>query len=64
MIARRFAAAREEMSHVGEFDYVTINDEFDVALQDICAIVRAQRLKRDKQLRRYELLLQELLAPE
>ena len=64
VIARRFAAAREEMSHVGEFDYVTINDEFDVALQDICAIVRAQRLKRDKQLRRYEFLLQELLASE
>ena len=64
VIARRFAAAREEMSHVSEFDYVTINDEFDVALQDICAIVRAQRLKRDKQLRRYELLLQELLTSE
>ncbi|HYG31715.1 MAG TPA: guanylate kinase [Methylophilaceae bacterium] len=63
VIARRWAAAREEMSHVGEFDYVTINDEFDVALKDICAIVRTQRLKRDKQLRRHELLLQELLTP-
>lgn len=62
VIAQRLAAAREEMSHVGEFDYVTINDVFDVALQDICAIVRAQRLKRDKQLRRNELLLRELLA--
>lgn len=64
VIARRFAAAREEMSHVAEFDYVTINDEFDSALQDICAIVRSQRLKRDRQLRRHELLLQELLTPE
>ena len=64
VIARRLAAAREEMSHVSEFDYVTINDEFDVALKDICAIVRTQRLKRDKQLRRHELLLQELLTPE
>ena len=63
VIARRWAAAREEMSHVGEFDYVTINDEFDVALKDICAIVRTQRLKRDRQLRRHELLLQELLTP-
>ena len=64
VIARRLAAAREEMSHVAEFDYVTINDEFELALKDICAIVRAQRLKRDKQLRRHELLLQELLTPE
>lgn len=64
VIARRLAAAREEMGHVAEFDYVTINDEFELALKDICAIVRAQRLKRDKQLRRHELLLQELLTPE
>lgn len=64
VIARRLAAAREEMSHVAEFDYVTINDEFDEALKDICAIVRTQRLRRDKQLRRHELLLQELLTPE
>lgn len=51
VIARRLAAAREEMSHVSEFDYVIINDRFDVALQDLCAIVRTQRLRRDKQLR-------------
>jgi guanylate kinase len=61
VIARRFAAAREEMSHVGEFDYVTINDKFEVALEDLHAIVRTQRLKRDKQLWRHEVLLQDLL---
>jgi len=61
VIARRLAAAREEMSHVGEFDYVTINDKFDVALQDLCAIVRTQRLKRDKQLQQHETLLQTLM---
>ena len=61
VIARRFAAAREEMSHVGEFDYVTINDKFEVALEDLQAIVRSQRLKRDKQLLRHEVLLQDLL---
>lgn len=50
VIARRLAAAREEMSHVGEFDYVIMNDDFQVALEDLCAIVRSRRLKRDKQL--------------
>ena len=65
VIARRLAVAREEMSHVGEFDYVTINDEFEMALEDLCAIVRTQRLKRDKQLWRHESLLQDLLkTPE
>jgi guanylate kinase len=61
VIARRFAAAREEMSHVGEFDYVTINDKFEEALEDLQAIVRTQRLKRDKQLWQHEVLLQDLL---
>jgi len=59
-ISRRVAAAREEMRHVGEFDYVTINDYFDVALQDISAIIRAQRLKGAVQLQRYSSLIQAL----
>jgi guanylate kinase len=61
VIARRVAAAREEMSHVAEFDYVTINDIFEVALHDLLAIVRAQRLKRDVQLRDHAALLEKLL---
>lgn len=61
VIARRVAAAREEMSHVAEFDYVTINDIFDVALQDLLAIIRTQRLKRDVQLRAHAALLEQLL---
>jgi len=52
--ARRLAAAREEMSHVGEFDYATMNDDFQTALEDLRAIVRTQRLRRDRQLRRYQ----------
>lgn len=53
VIAKRVAAARTEMRHVSEFDYVTINDDFDVALQDITAIIRAQRLVGSVQLQRY-----------
>lgn len=60
IIARRLNAAREEMSHVVEFDYVTINDNFDVALQDLMAIVRTQRLKSQQQLLRYQALIQKL----
>lgn len=45
VIARRLAAAREEVSHVGEFDYVIINDDFDRAVDDLCAVVRASRLR-------------------
>ncbi len=60
VIARRLAVAREEMRHVVEFDYVTINDKFDDALQDLIAIIRAQRLKTAIQLKRHQALIQTL----
>jgi guanylate kinase len=61
VITRRLAAAREEMSHVAEFDYVIINDLFEVAVEDLLAIIRTQRLRRDKQLWRHQELLQKLM---
>ena len=45
VIAGRLAAARDEMSHAGEFEYVIINKEFDTALADLAAVVRASRLR-------------------
>jgi guanylate kinase len=60
VITRRLAAAREEMRHVHEFDYVTINDNFDVALQDLIAIVRAKRLLLDRQVACHTTLIQSL----
>jgi guanylate kinase len=60
VIAKRLSAARQEMSHVSEFDYVTINDSFDIALQDLMAIVRTQRLKMSAQVLRYQGLIQKL----
>lgn len=61
VIVRRLAAARDEMRHVAEFDYVTINDRFEHALEDLRAIVRSQRLRREKQLVRYQDVVQKLL---
>ncbi|MGQ0442458.1 MAG: guanylate kinase [Methylophilaceae bacterium] len=60
IIARRVAVAREEMRHLVEFDYVTINDNFDEALQDLTAIIRTQRLKINTQLQRHAALIQKL----
>lgn len=61
VIAKRMAAAREEMRHLVEFDYVTINDVFDDSLQDLIAIVQAQRLKTNIQLQRHRALIQTLI---
>jgi guanylate kinase len=53
VIARRLAAAREEIGHVGEFKYVIINDDFERAAQDLISIVRVQRLLAPVQLVRH-----------
>jgi guanylate kinase len=59
VITRRLAAAREEMRHVSEFDYVIINDELQRALGDLLSVVRASRLRLEVQRSRHS----EIFAP-
>jgi guanylate kinase len=59
-ITRRLAAAREEMGHVGEYDYVIINEKLDKALQDLACIVHAERLRMTKQIARHLDLMTQL----
>jgi guanylate kinase len=63
VIARRLDAARDEMSHCGEFDYVIINHQFATAVDDLCAIVRASRLRAAQQLVRHAALVASLRSP-
>jgi len=58
VVARRLAAAREEIGHVAEYEYVIINNDFDRAAQDLRSIVRAERLKLARQLARNPNLIQ------
>jgi guanylate kinase len=60
-ITRRLTAAREEIRHCGEFDYVIINQEFASAVDDLSAIVRASRLRSAAQCVRYKALLEQLV---
>jgi guanylate kinase len=64
VIQRRLAAAREEMSHYGEFDYVIVNEHFDTAVDEMCAIFTASRLRREPQVARHAVLITALLADE
>ena len=59
-IGRRVKAAREEMRHCLEFDYVIINQEFASAVDDLVAIVRASRLRSERQCIRHRALLGQL----
>jgi guanylate kinase len=62
VIDRRVAAAQEDISHVGEFDYVIINDDFATASRDLQAVVRAQRLRIEGQMARHQDLIKGLLG--
>jgi guanylate kinase len=62
VIERRMEAARSEMSHFDEYDFLVVNDEFDRALDDLQAIVRTERLRLARQRRRLDAMLQELLG--
>lgn len=58
-IATRMASAREEISHVLEFEYIIVNEEFDSAVSDLQGIVRASRVARASQSARLASLLAE-----
>jgi guanylate kinase len=60
VIKRRLEAARDDISHVREYDYVIINNNFSEAVKDLQGIVRAQRLLRDRQLKLNEGLIKDL----
>ncbi|MDU9411230.1 guanylate kinase [Pseudomonas sp. zfem005] len=61
IIDRRMREAVSEMSHYVEYDYLVINDDFTVALEDLKAIFRANRLQQPQQQLAHGTLLAQLL---
>jgi len=64
VIEQRLHAAREEMRHCGEFDYVIMNQDFARAVDDLSAIVRAARLAATRQQVRHAKALAQLLSTD
>jgi len=60
VIARRLLAAGSEIAHAAEFDYVIINENFDRALDELCAVVTAARLRYPSQAARHRALFAQL----
>lgn len=59
VIARRLLAAGSEIAHAPEFDYVIINEDFDLALAQLAAVVTAARLRFASQaVRHHDLFVQ------
>jgi len=62
VIERRMRDARNEMSHYAEYDYLIVNDLFDEALDQLRAVVTAERLREPLQAVKLESRLRALLA--
>lgn len=60
VIQQRLADVREATSHISDFDYVIMNDDFDQALHDLKIIVEAGRLLQSRQTKQFAKLLDEL----
>ena len=60
-IARRIAAARDELRHMDEFDYVIINDDLQQALDNLMSVIGASRLQYTAQRQRHSALFATLL---
>jgi guanylate kinase len=61
VIRQRMSQAIAEMSHFSEYDYLVINDDFDLALQELCTLVLAGRLDCHRQQVLHREMLAELL---
>ncbi|WFF38080.1 guanylate kinase [Moraxella nasibovis] len=64
VINTRLAGAVTEMKNYHHFDYVVINDDFNVALGDLQTIIHAKRLSTAQQQIRQRALLDALLASD
>jgi guanylate kinase len=60
VIARRLLNAGSELAHAHEFDYLIVNDAFDVALNALHGVVQAARQRFATQQARHGQLLQAL----
>ena len=49
IVAGRMAKAAEEISHWHEYDYVIVNNDINVALGELRAILQGERLRRERQ---------------
>lgn len=62
VIEQRLAGAVTEMAQYTHFDYIIINDNFEVALAELRAIIVADRQKTARQQQRYQRTISTLLA--
>jgi guanylate kinase len=60
VIARRLLAAGSEIAHAPEFEHVVINQDFDIACDELVSIVKASRTRFPRQRARNHALFAQL----
>ncbi len=60
IIRQRIADVRETTHHIGEYDYIVINDDLATALNDLIIIIQAGRLLQGRQIIKHAKLLTQL----
>ncbi len=49
VVKKRMSKAADEMSHWREYDYIVVNTDLETSIASVQSILRAERLKRDRQ---------------
>ena len=49
-VAARMSKASDEISHYREYDYILVNSNLDQAVEEVKTILKAERLRRDRQI--------------
>ncbi|GKS68343.1 guanylate kinase [Nitrosomonas sp. PY1] len=60
VIRKRLSAAREEVTHIHDFNYIIINNQLEYALHELICIIKAERLRRQRQLIKHHSLINQL----
>ena len=62
VIERRLQEAVDDMKHFSNYDYLIINDDFELALEQLCSVVMSKRVEVLRQSSENEAIISALLA--
>ena len=62
VIERRLQEAVADMKHFSNYEYLIVNDDFELAVEQLCAVVMAKRVEVLRQSDEQQVLLSNLLA--
>jgi len=61
IIAGRMRVAVDEMSHYNEYDFLVVNDDFDIATNELKSIIESKRLSMQRSEQLHSVLIKQLL---